>query len=428
MLRTIVSVPAFAFAALTGVALGALTGTALSAVTGTALGADAPLVTGIHVHDPVNVDAAARVGYRAIRLWDTATAWSNVQTYPGTWNFDRADRYLAQASRDGLAVLWTLGNTPRWASMRPNEPCAYGKGCAAEPADIENWRRYVRTVATRYRGRVACYEPWNEVSFPTDPQFVSPGTGGAPGQFFSGSVQEMVRLAGVAYEEIKQADPQACVLSPSFHPSGDWAQKFDRYLAAGGGAYMDVVSQHFYFRDEPEQAVPTIRAMRAVMARHGVADRPLWNTEVGVAFGADAGQWAGLRPEDVVYSLTLRSYVLNAAEGVARVYWYAYDNRSLGFSAAGLDAQRATQAARAAVRLAAALTQVSCESSGAVWRCRALQGGQPVGLVWQAGKSRPPQAMQFTRKASRWGQAPNSFPAGSTVLVDARPVLVEGGF
>jgi hypothetical protein len=307
---------------------------------GAARAADAPLLMGTHVHDPANVDAASRLGYQAIRLWDSATGWSSVQPYATQSTFDRADRYLAASERAGLRVLWTLGNTPRWASARPNEPCSYGKGCAAEPTNIATWRRYVRTVATRYRGRVECYEPWNEVSFPTDPQFSPAGAGGTPGQFFSGTVKAMVRLARVAHEEIKAADPKACVLAPSFHPaSGDWAQKFDRYLAAGGGAYMDVVSQHFYFRDEPEQTVPVIRAMRRVMQKHGVAHLPIWNTEVGAPFAAKdkAKEWPGLSGSELVYSLTLRTYLLNASEGVARTYWYAYDNRNFGFSAAGLD-------------------------------------------------------------------------------------------
>jgi hypothetical protein len=326
-------------------------------------------------------------------------------------------------------VLWTLGNTPRWASARPNEPCSYGKGCAAEPTDIATWRRYVRAVATRYRGRVECYEPWNEVSFPTDPQFSPAGAGGAPGQFFSGTVKAMVRLARVAHEEIRAADPKACVLAPSFHPaSGDWAQKFDRYLAAGGGGYMDVVSQHFYFRDEPEQTVPVIRAMRRVMQKHGVVHLPIWNTEVGVPFASKdkAKEWPGLSGSELVYSLTLRTYLLNASEGVARTYWYAYDNRSVGFSAAGLDARRALQAARAAIRLVSSLTQVKCEANGALWQCRALLKGQPVDLMWQAGKGRAPQPVRVDRPASRWGDVPVQFSAGSTVMLDARPVLVGG--
>lgn len=387
----------------------------------------APLVTGIHAHAPVTVETAARAGYGAIRLWDTATGWSSTQPYPAHWNFDRVNQFLAASERADLKVLWTLGNTPRWASARPSEKCAYGSGCAAEPADIQAWRRYVRTVATRYRGRVECYEPWNEVSFPTDPQFSSPGAGGSPGQFFSGSVEAMVRLARVAHEEIRKADPQACVLSPSFHPaSGNWAEKFDRYLAAGGGAYMDVASQHFYFADQPEQTVPVIRAMRRVMQKHGLAHLPMWNTEVGVRFAAKVRDWPGLSAEELVYALMLRTYLLNAAEGVARVYWYAWDNRHMGLKTAALDSPRAVQAAQAAARLASTLDDVECRADGALWRCRGHVDAKPIEVVWLAGKNPARRTLRFAYPASRWGVTPTVFPAGRKVQLDARPIVVEG--
>lgn len=396
------------------------------AVGSVAAAAEDALTLGFHVHEPINIKAASRAGYTAIRLWDSATAWSNLESYRGYWNFRRVETYLAESEKANLKVLWVIGNTPRWASARPDEKCSYGFGCAAEPANIQDWRDHVRTIATRYRGRVECYEPWNEVSFPTDPQFSPPGAGGSPGQFFSGSVKAMVRLARVAHEEIRKADPQACVLSPSFHPaSGNWAEKFDRFLAAGGGAYMDVVSQHFYFSDQPEQTVPVIRAMRRVMQKHGVGHLPMWNTEVGVPFAAKAGDWPGLSAEELVYSLMLRTYLLNAAEGVARVYWYAWDNRNFGLAVPGMRHQHAVQAAEAAIRLVDDLEAVSCTSSDAIWQCSVRADGRQIKVVWLAGKGRTPQPMTFDRNATRWGPMPTFFPAGHKVMLDGRPVVVE---
>lgn len=388
---------------------------------------DSILVTGFHAHDPANVEEAARVGYRAIRLWDTATGWSSVQTYPGRWNFERVDRYLDTSERANLKVLWVLGNAPRWASARPRERCAYGLGCAAEPARLADWRRYVRAVATRYRGRVECYEPWNEVSFPNDPLFSPRSAGGAPGQFFSGSVQAMVNVARVVYEEVKRADPQACVLSPSFHSSGHWAEKFDRFLAAGGGQYADVISQHFYFAQEPEQTVPTIRAMRRVMEKHGVGGLPIWNTEVGMGFAAKAKEWPGLSAEELVYAMTLRTYLLNASEGVARVYWYAWDNRGMGLSATGLNSTLAKRAATAATGLLADLKTVSCSSNGGIWECRVHAGNRKFKVMWLAGKGRTPRSVTFDSRASRWGPTSTFSPAGRRIRLDARPVVVEDG-
>ena len=385
------------------------------------------MTLGIIVHNPAHVASAAAVGYTAIRLWDTGTDWASVEPKPGVWDFRRIDAFLAASEKAHLKVLWTLGNTPRWASAHPNERCAYGFGCAAEPADILDWRLYVRTVATRFRGRIECYEPWNEVSFPNDPTFTQPGAGGDPNQFFSGTVADMVNIARVAYQEIKRADPHACVLSPSFNSSGNWAEKFDRYLAAGGGKYFDVVSQHFYFPEEPEQVVPVIRVMRQIMAKYGLSHVPIWNTEVGVSFQAQAPHWRGMTLPDLVYALTLRTYLLNASEGVSRVYWYAWDDRNLGFFAKRTGADFGSAAAAAVVHLLRGLQAVHCKSNADLWQCQVSTNRSRFSVVWLAGRNVKPIKMVFKHRATRWGRVPRSLPAGKPIELNGRPVVVRDG-
>ncbi|WP_300320289.1 hypothetical protein [Accumulibacter sp.] len=395
------------------------------AVTSWDVAAAGVMTLGFHAHDPSHIEAAAATGYSAIRLWDSGTDWANLKPQPDLWKFDRINAYLAASKKAHLRVLWTIGKSPRWASARPNELCAYGFGCASEPANIDDWRRYVRTIATTFRGQVECYEPWNEVSFPNDPDFTQPGAGGKPAQFFTGSVAAMVNLARVAYEEIKRADPQACVLSPSFHSSGNWAEKFDRYLTAGGGKYCDVVSQHFYFSEEPEQAVRLIRRMRRVMEAHGLGHVPLWNTEVGVSFEVQVKHWPGLSPEDLVYAFTLRTYLLNASEGVPRVYWYAWDNKNMGYFTSDTNHDFGSAAASAAVHLLDGLKSASCQSKDSVWQCQVSAGGRDFKVVWLAGRTVNPKLIVFKDSAIRWGSAPVRLPAGQQIKLDGRPIIVS---
>lgn len=386
------------------------------------------MTLGFHAHYPMHIETAASTGYTAIRLWDTGTDWASLAPQPHLWKFDRIDEYLAASEKAHLKILWTLGNTPRWASSRPNEKCAYGYGCAAEPANIDDWRRYVRTIATTFRGRIECYELWNEASFPTDPAFKQPGAGGAAAQFFTGSIDSMVNLARVAYEEIKRADPKACVLSPSFHSSGNWVEKFERFLDAGGGKYFDVASQHFYYGDGPEQSVPVIRAVRQVLDKHGLGKVPVWNTEVGVPFvlfATKAKQWPGLSVEDLIYALTLRTYLLNASEGVPRVYWYAWDNGNFGFFEPNTHFDFGSAAASAAVHLFDRFESARCQPAGNLWQCRVSAGGHRFKVVWLAGKTVKPLAIVFKRNATRWGPVKESIPAGQQIMLDARPVIVE---
>jgi hypothetical protein len=383
------------------------------------------MTLGFHAHEPVFVEAAASTGYSTIRLWDTGTDWASLAPQPHLWKLDRIDAFLLASEKAHLKILWTIGNTPRWASSRPDEKCAYGLGCAAEPADIEEWRRYVRTIATTFRGRIECYELWNEASFPSDPAFKHPGAGGDPAQFFTGSVESMVNLARVAYEEINRADPQACVLSPSFHSSGNWVEKFDRFLDAGGGQYFDVASQHFYYGEEPEQSVPVIRAVQQVLAKHGLSHVPVWNTEVGVPFVAKAQQWAGMSLEDLVYALTLRTYLLNASEGVKRVYWYAWDNKGMGFFKLDTNLDFGSEAASAAVHLFDQFESASCQPTGSLWECRVRAAGRQFKVVWLAGKSVKALPIVFDRNATRWGRVLELLPSGRQFVLDGRPVIIE---
>ena len=56
----------------------------------------------------------------------------------------------------------------------------------------------------------------------------------------------------------------------------------EAFLSAGGGGYTDVTGYHFYVSPQPPEAMaPLIDSVRALIARHGLGARPLWNTETG---------------------------------------------------------------------------------------------------------------------------------------------------
>lgn len=387
--------------------------------------APSAMTLGFHAHSYANIPAATQAGYGAIRLWDTGTDWRSLQSARGVWDFVKLDAYVAASELAGLKVMLNLGLSPVWASARPTETAIYGPGSAAEPADIQDWRTYVRTVAERYRGRIGAYEVWNEVTFPTDPA-LAPGDRGGAGMFFSGTAQALVNLAQAAYQEIKAADPAAVVLAPSFHPaSGNWGAQFNLYLSLGGKLYADAIAQHFYFANEPEQTAPTIVAMRNFMTNNGVGHLPIWDTEVGVGFGGELSQWPSLTPEQLVYALTLRTYLVNAANGVKRVNWYAWDNNGFGFGASGLDKDKAVAAASAAIRFFNGMWFATTKSTGNLWECSIGTQGTRYKVVWLSGVNPTPQAYTVQRPATRWGIPVETFAAGAQIMLDARPVIID---
>src|SRR5690606_22450185 len=66
----------------------------------------------------------------AVRLWDDYTRWSSIERQPGVFDWTVLDALVSGARAKGLPVLYTMGQTPRWANpdgpecpYEPNEPC-----------------------------------------------------------------------------------------------------------------------------------------------------------------------------------------------------------------------------------------------------------------------------------------------------------------
>lgn len=276
---------------------------------------------GMHMHSAHAKTPWPSVPFSSWRLWDASVAWPHLEGKKGEWNFARLDRYLELAEQHQVEIVLPLGLTPQWASARPTEPSAYSPivgddGRAAPPKNIEDWRNYVRTVATRYQGRIRTYEIWNE-----------PNVKG----FYTGTVDEMVTLTREAYQILKGIDPEITVVTPAASGGDagpnwiDGTSWLEEFLSKGGGTYADVIGYHFYVIPEPPEAIsPLIVRVQKLIEKYGLTQKPLWNTELGwfypKIFTRDS--------ESAAY--VARSYILNAAQGVERLYWYSWDGASNG--------------------------------------------------------------------------------------------------
>lgn len=330
---------------------------------------------GMHIHraDAGTPWPTARIG--SWRLWDAYAGWPDLEPERGKWNFDRLDKYVAMARLTGTEILLPLGRTPRWASSRPDERSSYGPGQAAEPVAIEDWRNYVRTVATRYKGRIRAYEIWNEAN---------------EKGFFSGRPESLIELQREAYRILKEIDPGIVVVMPAAVHAYKWV---DNYLALGGGRYADVIGYHFYVpKEAPEAILREVAAVRALLDKHGLGDKPLWNTETGWWIAntdgtpEDAGiypTWKRLNPEEGA-AYVARALILGRWAGLERFYWYAWDNRGLGLIEPRSHVIK--PAGQAFGKVAGWLTGgqlLGCDSSGPVWHCEVQDAdGGHTWLVW----------------------------------------------
>lgn len=365
----------------------------------------------------------------ALRLWDSTTRWADIEPSRGNFAFDRLDDHVAQAQAGGASVMLVLGSPARWASARPTEYGPYGPGSAAEPRDLDDWDRYVTAVARRYKGRIALYELWNEPYF-----FDLPDDRDKPSAFFTGSVATLVELARRARAVLAREDPQAQLLTPGFVGA---TNRLDLFLGAGGKRYVDAVAYHFYAEDDLE-FIRLNADVRAVMARHGMGRRALYNTESGYAVRGVEGQPLpdGMSRVDRRTAATLlaRAMILGAYIGVERYYQYAWDNGRMGMLLE--DGRTATDSLRAYASVRQWLlgtTLQGCRSPAPqTVRCAGWRGGENVVIAWQteAGKRRVlavPGGLEGVRleHATEGTARPEIGPSGTLVLpADGMPVAL----
>ncbi len=321
---------------------------------------------GLHIHHAGLGTPWPAVLFTSWRLWDSEVAWPQIEPQPGKWDFSLLDRYVQIAAEHDVEIMLTLGLTPSWASARPWELSAYGRGNAAEPSRLSDWEDYVRVVATRYKSAIRTYEIWNEPNVRAT---------------FTGSPEEMLQLSRAAYEVIKAVDPGITVVSPAA-TAADGVTWLNTFLAHGGCKYIDVIGYHFYVTpDVPETMIPLIQKVKGVLHAQGCANKPLWNTESGWAkpkhFSSDAE----------AASYLMRTYLLNWLMGVERCYWYSWDNHN--WSTLELTTRNGNQmttagAAYGVIRnwmVGAVLRSCSLQKP-AQWTCSLEQGSVKSWIVW----------------------------------------------
>jgi hypothetical protein len=218
-------------------------------------------------------------------------AWEDIEPAPGQINLSRADAILGEIERRGLKLVARLSDAPDWA-----HPSALGHkdvdfiDAPPDPEFMHAWANFCGTVASRYAGRIAAYQIWNEPNLMRE-------WGNRPPH--AGQYVELLRVCSSA---IRAADPQAILISAGLSPTGtccDVARPDDLYLQelydAGFQQYIDVVGVHapgysapHISPDEAEangsQRFFTFRRvedLRRVMIQNGDAARQIAILEVG---------------------------------------------------------------------------------------------------------------------------------------------------
>lgn len=373
---------------------------------------------GMHVSVRVlQSDSWPSVPFTGIRLWDTKTGWAQLNPSSGSYDWHVLDRWLTEARRHDVDVLYTFGHTPQWASSNPsNDSCGYEPGACAPPNDLQpdgsgsdqHWKDFVTAIAKHSAGRIKYWEIWNE---PINRKM------------WIGTTGQLLRMAKDASVILKSVDPDAIVLTPTFAMGTERAKRWtNEYLAAGGGDYADVVSYHAYL-PLPEDVLTVIEDLRSTLSGYGQGSKPLWQTE---------GSWGrtraiGFDDPDEQNDYVLRMYSLLASNGVARFYWYAWDNPGWGtmWLPAGLQvAGRAYETVHN--WLIDSTFDGPCKQQGNIWTCELVRdGNRHASIVWTTEKGRAIRYVPPTTVHTAHGADGTTHAVAGAVLLSTRPVLLE---
>jgi hypothetical protein len=326
----------------------------------------------------------------SIRLWDDNVKWAQIETSAGVYNWSKLDSWISKAQAQGMDVLYSIGDTPKWAGSVPKgSPCgpAGSYSCSA-PTDLssdgtgtdKHFSDFITALVERYKGEIAFYELWNEPDCTC---------------FWSGNQAQMVRMGKDAAAIIRSKDPKAQILSPSAHgpTMKTW---FDGYIAAGGAPNFDIVNAHLRGKGSSPNSVPEsfltmYNDLTAETAKRNLTKLPIWDDEHGVK------STDNINDKDEQAGYAARSLLLRAGVGIQRQYVYTWDKN--------LQGKEAGTAWDTVAGWLLGHTISPCTAKGTVYTCN-LDNGI---AVWDTSK---------TCKNGTCSTSKYSYPSGYTKWTD----------
>jgi hypothetical protein len=216
-------------------------------------------------------------------------AWEDMEPRPGEWNFTRADEIVDQVESLGLELVVRLSDAPDWAHPS-NDGHKDEDFIDAPPDNLDQWANYCGMVASRYRGRIDAYQIWNEPNLAREWGNQEP------------DAAVYVEMLGACSQAIREADPDAILISAGLSPTGNHdaiAHRDDLYLQAmydlDFQQHIDVVGMHApgytpptYGPDDAERdgkgrwaTFRRIEDLRKIMITNGDAARQVAILEFG---------------------------------------------------------------------------------------------------------------------------------------------------
>jgi polysaccharide biosynthesis protein PslG len=226
--------------------------------------------------------------------------WKDTEPPDRTFGFQELDKVVDTVAAYNRKLMLSVVKSPDWATGRP--------GDNGLPQNPEDYARFVRELATRYKGKLHAIEVWNEQNLAVE----------NGGRVVPEDAARYVELLKLAYTAIKDVDPSIVVVVGALSSSGDndparavddityYKAMYD-YNNGEITNYMDAQGFHpASTLNPPDTLYPEvpgpgcemepkqwcedrthyfrhIEDVRAVMVEYGLADKQIWVTEMGWA-------------------------------------------------------------------------------------------------------------------------------------------------
>jgi polysaccharide biosynthesis protein PslG len=238
------------------------------------------------------------------------------------WNVDawaNYDNVVNLARAQGIDLIARVDTSPDWSrpNRRPDDTWHQ-----APPERFEDYGDFLYTLASRYRGKIRAYQVWNEPNLAIEWGQQAPDP------------EAYARLLGIAYRRIKEADPNAIVLSAAMAPTIEESDRAlnelvflqQMYDNGARGSFDVLAVQAYGLRSGPDDLrlasgdvnFSRTLVVRELMVKNGDAARPIWATEIG--WNAPPAGYDGPIPYGAVNEQLQATYTIRAFER-ARQEW-----------------------------------------------------------------------------------------------------------
>ena len=414
----------------------------LAVVAGTAAPASANDVRVTHaffgVHDRSGASYAA-VHEGSVRLWDVGVRWEQVETARGVYDWTRLDELVSGAQAAHAQVTMVVAGTPAFYAADPTKP-----------PSIAAYKNFVHALMHRYRDfngqrGISAYQVWNE---------------GNVEAYWTGTPAQLARLTRAMWQVRNRWDPQAKVIAPPMvarmASQRTWLAAFHSQRVHGHPVwhYYDAVALSLYpaptvgtRQSVPEDSMALLRRVRAELRDAGVPPHePIWATEINYGLPKGSGTILHAAPisSQRQAANVARTYLLGAANGLARMFWYRYDMRTLTPAQGGGtrgntllsdpdDPTRVTVAGRTYAlvqdwmhgRLLGTKHARPCQrDTHGTYECTVQDGSVIRRIYWNPFRQAKVRLAHGARTAQSLSGAVRSVTGGSRLTVDYRPVMV----